>query len=232
MKFIFILCFYFIIFVASADIPDGDSVNVDIEHDLTGTFTLRGRYAVPLRAGSGKQLPGFDNAVSSAGDLESFKKLLATNGYYRVRVRNTVADGNQSYFATAAIPACKLQSSGFKEDLSIHLDRNNVVVGLSYSSPIIALPRPCDPALVKSTITFHTRVKHIDTMLAQSLPVTTPGAKPPTLQNVKLDIDKDATGAAQPQQSFLRKYWYIVLVMIIYMFLGKEEPKKGGEKKE
>ena len=43
-------------------------------------------------------------------------------------------------------------------------------------------------------------------MVAQSLPVTTPGAKPPTLQNVKLDVDKDAAGAAQPQQSFLRKY--------------------------
>ena len=60
MELIILLCICFIILVASADIPDGDSVSVDIEHDLSGTFTTRGRYAVPLRTGSGKQLPGND----------------------------------------------------------------------------------------------------------------------------------------------------------------------------
>jgi hypothetical protein len=43
---------------------------------------------------------------------------------------------------------CKLQSSGFKEEISVHLDDNNNVLGVSYSSPIVALPRPCDPNLV------------------------------------------------------------------------------------
>lgn len=44
---------------------------------------------------------------------------------------------------------CELQKSGFKEDISLHLDESNqYIIGLSYSSPVIAVSRPCNPSNV------------------------------------------------------------------------------------
>jgi hypothetical protein len=45
-------------------------------------------------------------------------------------------------------------------------------------------------------------------MVGQSLPLQVQGPKPAALQNVKVEVEKDATGQeVQPvQQSFLRKY--------------------------
>lgn len=107
-----------------------------------------------------------DNSVSME-TLPVLKTLLANKGLYRIRIRKST-DKSGLYVSTA-IPAveplvtrfqsfdlsfsmqCELQKSGFREDLLLHLDSAGEVMGLSYSSPVIALPRPCDPSAVSTS---------------------------------------------------------------------------------
>lgn len=54
------------------------------------------------------------------------------------------------YFTTLHPPTlyvnqCELQKSTFKEDVALHMDRSGHLVGLHLTSPVIALPRACDP---------------------------------------------------------------------------------------
>lgn len=44
---------------------------------------------------------------------------------------------------------CDLQKSGFREDILIHMSNGGDIIGISYTSPVIALPRPCDPKAVR-----------------------------------------------------------------------------------
>lgn len=85
------------------------------------------------------------------------------------------------------------------------------MLGVSYSSPIVALPRPCDPSLIKAgSVQLHSRVRIAEAMMGQSLPLQVQGPKPAHLQNVQTEpiVGDDGQPVAQkpPQQSFLRKY--------------------------
>lgn len=168
-------------------------------------------------------------------DVEGFKSLLNNNGYYRIRVKSL------SSYITSAIPACELQKSGFKEDIIIHMDKNDNVVSLVYSSPVAALSKQCDSLKIKSSISLLTKLRVADVINAHSIPLQAIGPKPQSLQNVNLDIipiiDKDGKTVQpppqQPQQSWIRRNWYLVALGGYYIWrftqpLEAEQPKENA----
>ncbi len=44
---------------------------------------------------------------------------------------------------------CELMKSSFKDDITAYLDSKGNVVGISYSSPLSPMARPCDAQKVK-----------------------------------------------------------------------------------
>jgi hypothetical protein len=91
----------------------------------------------------------------------------------------------------------------------VHLDEGNSnVVGVAYSSPVIALPRPCDPTQITAPFKFNTRVKVPETLFAMSIPVQAMGPKPPHLAKLNLEAAEEGVpGATAPKpKSFLERY--------------------------
>lgn len=119
--------------------------------------------------------------------------------------------------------------SGFKEDMILHLDNNNHIVGVGYSSPVISssISKKCDTKLVKIPSMLRTRLRVIESTSAQIVPVMAVGNKPFYLGNIDLGSEVE-TKPQQPQQSFLRKYWYVVLIMAYYALSSNGEAPKAG----
>lgn len=164
------------------------------------------------------------NGVAEA-DLVKFKGLLQSNGLYRIRVHSNPGN-NSSPFVMAALPACELQRSGFKEEIIIHFDEFENIISLEYSSPVIALPRPCDAKKITAEIKFQTKVKVAETQIAQAVPLHPPGQRPPYLGDVKLDTEDEK---AKPQQkSFFAQYWHFIVPVALVMFMSPDEKKTGG----
>mmetsp|Transcript_14868 Transcript_14868/g.22360 ORF Transcript_14868/g.22360 Transcript_14868/m.22360 type:complete len:236 (+) Transcript_14868:106-813(+) len=163
--------------------------------------------------------------------IDSFKSLLKSNGLFTIKI-NSDGFNSSSPAVSASIRACDLQKSGFKEDISLHVDRDFNVVGIHYTSPVTALPRPCDPKKVpdNTPLAFYSKIKVIEAAPAQSIPIQAQGPRPPYLQNVKLGVEDVAEQKPAANQSFLFKYWYIVLPLVLITLFGGGEapPAEGG----
>ena len=169
----------------SAD--DGEApvtVTIRLEHSLTGDDKFSPRSTITLTYGSDAKLRVSEVAefVLSTDDRERFLGLLKTNALYRMRMLSR-ADNTSSPHIVSAIPACQLQKSGFKEELTLHLDLSDGIIAANYFSRIhSAIARPCDPNRVPATLKMTPRVRIADPTVAQSVPVIAMGHVPPTLQ--------------------------------------------------
>jgi hypothetical protein len=123
---------------------------LELDHIIGGDFTLRSKYTIKNKVDGNPEiiLLEADKNRIAAEEIGDFKKKLTDNGLYRIRVQVRGSDSSIKSSVSASIPACELQRSGFKEDLVIHLDNSNNVIGLAYSSPEMAISRPCDPNAV------------------------------------------------------------------------------------
>ena len=201
---------------------------VDLEHSLDGGKTFSPRYSYKLQLSKSAvklvDLQPEKNGIF-ASDIESFRSLLMGNtadGLYRIRMHSTPSDPTSPY-VSAAIPSCELQKSGFKEDIVLHLDSSNNIVGVGYSSPVIALSRPCDPSALKSPTPLLTRFRAGEVHSGQSIPVQAIGPVPTVYG--KVDVLAEVNGQPKPpvQKSFLQRYWYVVIIMIYYLLKTQPE---------
>ena len=224
---------------SSADVMSRPLI-LEFEHSMDGeTFTPRSKFTVNVTPNAEIKYTVMEaerNGIYE-GASEGFKALLRSNAFYRIRVRS-IADDESSAYVSAALPACALQKSGFKEDLTVFVGPNRNIVGLSYSSPVIALSRSCDPNKLAVPTLLMTRLKVTEGETSMALPITAEGPKPHTLYHVDLGAYKDdnlktvdKTQQAQGSQSFLRRYWWIVIILI-YFFMrddGPAEPATKGD---
>ena len=118
---------------------------IELKHFISDIFITRGRYVIKHKFDGSHEISVIDspnNGISST-QLAEFKGLLTNNGLYRIQVVSIMENGAVSTVSTA-IPVCDLQQSGFKEDVVLHLDNNDNIVSVSYTSPIMAITQPCN----------------------------------------------------------------------------------------
>ncbi len=153
--------------------------------------------------------------------------MASNHSLYLIRTLSNAQDSTSPYIY-AAIPACDLQRSGYKEKIVLHFDYKNSIIGtprslahilthlltcslvnsgIGYSAPIIAKPRECNPNDVKVNITISTQLEVGVIEPAQEIPVVANGVRPPYYGNVKLDVDVDKANP-KGQQTFFQRYWY------------------------
>jgi len=155
-------------------------------------------------------------------ELESsFKEAVRINGLYTIRVSSDPYNPT-SAFVIASVPVCELFKYGFREEIMIHLNGDNSkVVGLDYSATPTPMVRTCDAEKVIVPVLFQTKMKEAERVLAQVVPLLAQGPRPPYLSNVKL-AGPDGIDHSSPKkdQSFLVKYWYVVLPMFLFVVFG------------
>lgn len=190
---------------------------VEIQHFTSGQFSLRSSYKI-----SESSITALNTDQNTIQDVDGFKHMLEENALYRIRVVTRTADGT-SKTVSASIPACELQKSGFKDDLTLHLDNNDQIIGLSYSSPEIILSRSCDPSLITGPVPLQTRVKLAEPDVAQVIPIQVFGPKPQTMATIYFDAQTDPTVQTKEQQQanqpFLTRYWYLIVPTCVYLIL-------------
>lgn len=217
-------------------------VKIDVEHSVGGRdFTFRNSFYYQVDSEGKKSIADVEKFAVKEDLHESFKDLLATNGYYKIRMR--VSGSKNKQFAQAALPACNLQRSGFKEDVGVYITDDLNIASISYKSPLVGLPRACDPRTLKNPQLFLTRVKLGEEAKTMDIPLAaTAAGKPHYLSHVtnldqptKTTIDPK-TGKSvpvppkEPPQSFIQRYWYIGVCILLYMMLGKDDPPAKKKK--
>lgn len=244
---ILVLSLCFAIVCASVSANEDDSLTitasrmVELEHSMKNDeFKSRGKFTIQMNADGNMAVVNMDKFSLTEDMAEDFKELLRTGGYYKLRMRSS-GDKNAPFVQTS-MPACSLQKSGFKEDISLFVsaDENLTIRGTSYNSPVIGLARTCDANTLKTPAMFLSRIKTGENQKTLDVPLQATGSKPYYLSHVAIEttfVDSDGNTKVKapeaPPLPWYRKYWYILVAG--YMLLrvsGAEAPDDKKKKKE
>uniref|UniRef100_A0A7S3PTA5 ER membrane protein complex subunit 10 n=1 Tax=Aplanochytrium stocchinoi TaxID=215587 RepID=A0A7S3PTA5_9STRA len=216
-----------------------------IQHSFSydGQFVDRGKLLVQVMKKSKKISIKFSSKTYefSSDEMKGMKKLVENNRLYRVRIP-LKPDDPSSPWLVASIPACQMLENDFKESFRFHLDKSGTITSFELSSKTPS--RECSQGLSfpKSVVLKSKAVASIPKE-AHGAPKRgglndSKGAKvanmPPELQGVieenkpKSKDGKEAEEEAE-NQSFVRKYWYLFLPMLLMsVFGGSPEPQAGA----
>jgi len=185
-------------------------------------------------------------------------------GWYHVKIQGDSFDDTNANFVFQTVPACNLRRANFKDQFDITLprsslgDRQDPITSFAYTPLVSPLaPKSCDYETNddEKVKTFSSKVNvQLDTpamtlknILSQSKPP--PGLalmKQPQQQGGGGEKGSDGSGGENYDDSnpppnpvpspfsFLQKYWYIILPMLILQFFQSpaEEKKEGSEQQE
>ena len=194
-------------------------------------------------------------ATNAAGCVvpSAVDDMVASNSMYTVQV----VDDATGQAAMASVPGCDVRLANFREELELTLSEKGSLVSVTLIPLVSPLAPPCASlgplAEAEGAVPeFQTTVSYETSKPAMTVPLVLPKVKPPP--GLKLYPRKPAAAAGgegaggagagsngdgafeeddKPQnQSFLMKYWYIILPLMILQFVGgpKEPPQEeeGG----
>mmetsp|Transcript_7947 Transcript_7947/g.19204 ORF Transcript_7947/g.19204 Transcript_7947/m.19204 type:complete len:302 (+) Transcript_7947:2-907(+) len=210
-------------------------------------FSRRGELTWSEEEGA-LQVTNDDGEESSALSNENIQAML-DYGWYHVKIENPGTND----FVLATVPACNLRRANFKDEFQVTLPRTqeSQITSLAYlplASPLA--PKSCDemgelespkPFISKVSLTLDTP----GMIMKAVLPSTKP---PPGMQfiphpNLKKNAAANAAGGGakgngKPQipgappeepeaQSFLRRYWYIILPLMLANLMAAPAAPEG-----
>ena len=193
-------------------------------------------------------------ATNAAGCVvpSAVDDMVASNSMYTIQV----VDDATGQAAMASVPGCDVRRANFREELELTLSEKGSLVSVTLIPLVSPLAPPCTSlgplADAEGAVPeFQTTVSYETSKPAMTVPLVLPKVKPPP--GLKLYPRKPAAAAAggegaggagagsngdgafeeddKPQnQSFLMKYWYIILPLMILQFVGgPEEPPQQEE---
>ncbi|XXQ37828.1 Uncharacterized protein PBTT_07878 [Plasmodiophora brassicae] len=175
-----------------------------LEHRLphSASFTARSVVNVKtVRARSARSAPiSVDVSGSGAASSKDFRGLVAGRDLYTIRLVPDGTDADPSQCIVASVDACSLLMSGFSDVLVFQSTSSGSIFHVKYSTPVQAPLNGTCPA-PPSSVKFKT-----------STYVGTPkeGPVPLNLESVYKEPE-----AVPEQQSFFRKYWYVIVPLVI-----------------
>ncbi|CAM9506643.1 unnamed protein product, partial [Pylaiella littoralis] len=202
---------------------------VSVEHAFgpNAEFTQRGSLEIsidPSRAVG----PSATLQPVKLPDASQMEDLIANDGLYLIRVATDESSGRH---VVAAVPACQLRLSSFREEITLHVEWDGLIVGLDYKSPVgpLASTRDCTKMQVSGSSEVTSKITVVRSASAQSVPLQVlANSPPPGLQNLKEQIGtKDSTMAGN--QSLLVKYWYIFLPCLLFYMFNTGGPEQGTQ---
>lgn len=194
-----------------------------------------------------------DNGKGSIDDsvLEGIDALVSSGGFYRIKV----VDEPSGTSVMASASSCEVRRAKFREEIGLTLGSTGSIISISYKSLASPLTPPChdlEPLMEaknKEDFAFRSTINFSMAKPGMAIPAVLPQTNPPRgynwIQRAKKadDNGNGSTGGGSSEdgssfipdgqagvgdQSFLRRYWYIILPVTIMTFLGPEEPAKGA----
>ncbi len=185
-----------------------------------------------------------DNGDLSAANLQA----MIESGWYQVKLVNSNSKSSKDY-VLSTVPACQVIRSNFRDEWNLVISPfDNKVLSLDYTPLVSPLaPKTCDDfEMPESAPKFESKLQLATEtpgmVLKSILPTTKP---PPGLTFLKRTANTKgsagnagAGGGASPdpeedpqQQSFLRRYWYIIAPLFLMNLFGApaEEQRKAVE---
>jgi len=126
----------------------------------------------------------------------------------------------------------------YREEIILHFSPTGEVISLTYTPLISPLaPKTCETLQIpddkNKKLEFSTSVSYELSFAGMMTPLILPSSRPPA-QGLKFFPSARVEGSpleeakmAAQNQSFLRKYWYVVLPLMIMMLTGGGEPMEG-----
>uniref|UniRef100_K3WWC8 ER membrane protein complex subunit 10 n=1 Tax=Globisporangium ultimum (strain ATCC 200006 / CBS 805.95 / DAOM BR144) TaxID=431595 RepID=K3WWC8_GLOUD len=208
-----------------------------LEHNIPSkasgaSFTPRGNVEIVLSATLPKpkvtfsELPNF-----SSDDTDYLEMLLQKNRHYIVRARSDPADPTSPYVMTS-IPMCMLAGTRMRENFAFHLSDTGKLVAIEYLTPYVP-PAACAEYKKRDlkNVKFGAFGNVLKAQNGPSPPKQIVPKKERAPQGVKpIKSDEEPTEEVE-NQSFLRKYWYFVLPLVLFSLFGSDggaPPPAGG----
>lgn len=225
-----------------------------VEHSFSGfedDFTERLRLDVKMQHYSEKPSVKVTQSTKLTTDqVNQLQTLVENNSYYRLRLRQ-VSQNNPDAYVGAAVPACRIINADFMDDLALHLDVNGAAIGLEYHTAVPpGKSEFCDGSSVLNEVSsvnagqsFKTGAYVVIPQPVSTVPMQPPSKAsgpqassfPPLQPPAGVHAVKDATqaggpgGQPQEQQSFWRRYAYIIIPLVLIMMLnGAVDEPEGG----
>ena len=209
---------------------NGHTTEFRIQHSVSpfAPFVNRGSIDVEISKLSKKII----TRVKSRNDLTSEEtqnivEQALNGGFYRIRMQAKAGD-NEAGYVTASIPACALVIGGFREQLYLHLDFDGNLLGIEYRTPLTKA-YTCNPKQLRrklsklddDKIKLSTSATSAMPRKAHQVPVVLKGPPAPPPPGLEHLMKKDPNAKNDTEnQSFLRKYWYIILPIVLLTLAG------------
>lgn len=196
-----------------------------LEHclGLDGVFEPRGSIEVVISSLTRQASVKFvENSVWDQKSIDKLQGLADSGSFYQVRVRSNLDDPAAPY-VMGSTPAEDIVAASRLDYLGVHVDHDGNVMALDYRARLSPSRRS------KKTTT--TTLEAFAATEARSIPVgavSAPVGGPDGNALPAVGADGMPEAPAPVEQSFLRKYWYIILPMVLMMLMGGEPPAEGG----
>ncbi|KAJ6255487.1 er membrane protein complex subunit 10 [Anaeramoeba flamelloides] len=212
-----LLCF---LCLATYTQSESSSDQITIEHNLTGSWTKRGaiQFVPPSAIKKSNKVrekwikTQIKNKPLGEKELEMLTDLANKDLYYSIRVNCGLHITDLSVCnVMASVRARDLVRSGGVDQIILHLDDSNNILGIDYLTP--KRDQQEGPSKVAKVATFQS--------FKTNAYISQPQIQPKPI--LHKGYGKDKSEEKKPQKSFLKKYWFIALpvgLMLCVSMLG------------
>ncbi|GAB9474516.1 hypothetical protein Gpo141_00011637 [Globisporangium polare] len=203
-------------------------IELELEHNIPSrdgaeSFTKRGKVEIVFSAALPKPKVTFsDLPTLSSDDISHLELLLAKNRHYSVRARSNPSDPASPYVMTS-IPMCMLAGTRMRENFAFHLSDSGKLVAIEYLTPYV--PAAACAEYQKrdlKSVKFGAFGNVFKAQNGPSPPKQIAAKKERAPQGVKPIKSEDEPAEEVESQSFLRKYWYVVLPLVLFSLFGSD----------
>lgn len=161
----------------------------------------------------------------SADEKASLQDLIGDGGFYRVRLVPTGDVDQKTPVPMAAVPACALQASGYRELITFQTDIYGRVAGMTYKPPMTSCA-DLPPAKAES-MKFRTKT---------AIAMGRTGEKPKPIRSGQFDKLSSQSGGSEggkakpggkqkeEPKTFFQKYWMYIGAFVLYVFMQMLNP--------
>lgn len=180
-------------------------------------FTKRGKISLQLNEG----VP--ELSIDNSQQIED----LPLDDFYQLKL---VQDGSKDLYTLTSVPACQVHRASFRDEITLTFNQGASVVSMAYVPLVSPLASSCQEFQPSSEAKVFTSKISLETatpgmVLPAVLPTST--KPPPGLKLLKSKNNKNGGNPALEgqeedvsAQSFLKKYWYIILPLFIMSMTG------------
>ncbi|KAL0583563.1 hypothetical protein ABG067_006481 [Albugo candida] len=218
-------------FASTDSIKYGESaISFQIEHNVPseseGDFSVRSRVDINLEDPNSKVRILQIFSSLERGQVEKLQNMLVASELYTIRARSDPSDPSSPYVYTS-IPLCMLASANFREDLSFHLTEDKKLLGMEYRTFTPLDKCSNNQNIVTPDLTITSYGFALEPSLGPEIPKEPNFARgkniPPGV--VVEPTKEEQKKAAEENPSILRKYWYIILPILVFTLFGAEAPQ-------